>query len=195
MTQAFAGGDGNMGGAGNAGGAFVVFGLAGFFDEPRAIGGQNIAVLNGHRGSCAAMQVDHDVHIRPSTFAGGGHQGIGLFEGRQPIQRGGCAHGKDFHGRKAIGLGPRSLFGKGIYLRGIVDRVAVTAAQMVIHPQARSALPAQKLPKRNAQIFRFKIMQRLVNSRQRRHGHNTALEERMAEHDLPQVFDVARVLA
>ena len=92
------------------------------------------------------MQVDHDVHIGPSPFAGGGHQGIGLLQGSQPIQRGSFAHGKDFHGRKAIGLGPCSLFGKGIYLRGIVNRIAVTAAQMIIHPQAGAALPTQKLP-------------------------------------------------
>jgi hypothetical protein len=47
----------------------------------------------------------------------------------------------------------------------------------------------------NAEALRLQVVQRLVDAGQRRHGDDAAFEKRVTEHHLPEMLDVARVLA
>ena len=44
-------------------------------------------------------------------------------------------------------------------------------------------------------MLRLDVMQRLVDAGEGRHGDDAALEEGMAEHHLPEMLDVERILA
>ncbi|MCR6671389.1 MAG: hypothetical protein NVV79_08565 [Devosia ginsengisoli] len=65
---------------------------------------------------------------------------------------------------------------------------------MVIHAKPLAAQPADQLPQGYPEILGLEIVQRLVDARQRRHGDDAAFEERMPEHHLPQMLDIAWVL-
>ena len=66
---------------------------------------------------------------------------------------------------------------------------------MVVHAEPIAGEAAEQLPQRNAEFLRLQVVKGLIDAGQGGHGDDSALEERIAVHRLPQMFGAQRVLA
>ena len=140
------------------------------------------------------MQIKHDVDIVTGGLTHGRNTARRVLQCGRALDHLGNRNGQGLHGRETSFQALARAVGELLGLRALVDGLEVPAAQMVVKTQRVAHGTAEQLANRLPHFFALDVPERLVDAANGAHIADAGTPKILAMHDLPQMFDAARVL-